>query len=158
MTVISAGPTPNTQVGSFIVTPDIPDAAQQAQSTQQFVAANTGTLTVSYGVRSNETDGTGAANPAALCRTTVTNEGGATESTTGGPVPGLAAFVPINTKSSLTSTDPANAGFPFGPKTSGTDADNLTTLNTAIAVTTGDTYTVGMSCVDTSPSPTDPSA
>src|SRR3954447_22412074 len=44
-------PAPNPQEGSFIETPDIPDAVQQAQATQQFVAQQTGALAVSYGVR-----------------------------------------------------------------------------------------------------------
>lgn len=158
VSVISAGPVTNPQVGSFVVTPDVPDAAQQGQTTQNFVANNTGALAVSYGVRSNETDGTGATNPAALCRVTVTNEGGDIQSTTGGPIAGLGGFVPVNVKSPLTSTTAGNEGFPFGPKTTGADADVLTTLVTGINVVANDSYSVSMSCVDTSPSATDPSA
>jgi hypothetical protein len=58
----------------------------------------------------------------------------------------------------MTSTDPANAGFPFGLKTSGADADQTVTFASTVAVAAGDTYTVGLSCVDTTPSSTDPSA
>ena len=58
----------------------------------------------------------------------------------------------------LTSTDPANAGFPFGLKSSGADADQTTTFVSSVAVSTGDTYTVGLSCVDTSADANDPSA
>lgn len=158
--VTAAGPPPvvATQVGSFVVTPDIPDAVQQAQTTQQFVANDTGTLLVSYGVRSNESDGTGASDPAALCRVTVTNQGGTSASTTGGPVPGLGSFVPVPLKSSMTSTTAGNEGFPFGPKTNGADADHLVTFSSSVGVAAGNTYTVGMSCVDTSPNANDPSA
>jgi hypothetical protein len=158
--VTAAGPPPvlATQVGSFVVTPDLPDAVQQAQTTQQFVANDSGTLLVAYGVRSNESDGTGASNPAALCRVTVTNQGGTSASTTGGPLPGLGAFVPVPLKSALTSTTAGNETFPFGPKVNGADADNLVTFSSSVGVTAGNSYTVGMSCVDTSPDPNDPSA
>lgn len=148
----------NPQAGSFVVTPDIPDAVQQAQTTQQFIAQHTGSLTVLYGVRSGESDGTGSSNPAAHCKVTVTNEGGSTEVSAPNLGLGGLPFQPVNTKSSLTSTDPANAGFPFGLKTSGSDADSTSTVATAVTVTVGDTYTVGLSCVDTSASSTDPSA
>jgi hypothetical protein len=151
-------PTANPQEGSFVETPDIPDAVQQAQTTQQFVAQNTGALAVAYGVRSAESDGTGASNPAALCKVTVTNEGGTTETTAANPNIGGLPFQPVNTKSSLTSTDPLNAGFPFGLKTNGADADSTTTFVSSVTVTAGDTYTVGLSCVDTSPDANDPSA
>jgi hypothetical protein len=67
-------------------------------------------------------------------------------------------FQPVDNKSALTSTDPANAGFPFGLKTNGADADLTTNFVSSINVTAGDTYTVGMACVDTSPHATDPSA
>ena len=50
------------------MTPDIPDTVQQALTTQQFVAQQAGNLIVAYGVRSNETDGTGASNPARPAR------------------------------------------------------------------------------------------
>ncbi len=156
--VISAGPTVNAEGGSFVVTPDIPDTVQQAQTSQQFVAQNTGTLSVAYGVRSGESDGTGAANPAAMCRVWVMNEGDDLGQTAANGALGGVPFQPVNDKSPMTSTDGANAGFPFGLKTSGADADITTTLNTSVAVTAGDTYRVGMSCVDTSPDPNDPSA
>lgn len=159
--VIVAEPTPNPQEGSFIETPDIPDTVQQGMTTQQFVAQQTGALVVAYGVRSNETDGTGAATAAAAaaaCKVTVTNEGGTTETTAPNATLGGVPFQFVPTKSTLTSTVPANAGFPFGLKTVAPDADNTVTFATAVTVTLGDTYTVGMSCVDTSPSATDPSA
>ena len=154
--VLVPGPTP--QAGSFVVTPDIPDAVQQAQTTQQFIAQHSGALAVAYGVRSGESDGTGSSNPAAHCKVTVTNEGGSTETTAANPGLGGLPFQPVNTKSTLTSTDPANAGFPFGLKTSGSDADSTTTFVSSVTVTAGDTYTVGLSCVDTSASASDPSA
>lgn len=155
--VLSAGPTQNPQLGSFVVTPDIPDAVQQAQTTQQFVAQHTGNLVVAYGVRSFETDGDGTV-PAAVCRVTVTNKAGATESTAGNVDLGGLPFQPVLTKSPPTSTDPLNVGFPFGLKTEGADADVTQNLVTSVPVTAGDTYTVGMSCVDTSPDAADPSA
>jgi hypothetical protein len=151
-------PAPNPQEGSFVETPDIPDAVQQAQTTQQFVAQNTGNLAVSYGVRSGESDGTGAALPAAFCKVTVTNEGGTTETTAPNAGLGGVPFQPVNDKSTLTSTIPANAGFPFGLKTTAPDDDKVTTFVSAVAVTAGDTYTVGLACVDTSADANDPSA
>jgi uncharacterized phage infection (PIP) family protein YhgE len=158
VTVLSAGPTPHPQGGSFVVTPNIPDDVQQAQTTQQFIAQDTGTVLVSYGVRSGESDGTGASDPAALCRVSVTNKTGDIGQTApNGALSGL-PFQPVNTKSPLTSTDGANQGFPFGLKTSGADADVTQNLSTTVAVTAGDSYTVGMSCVDTTPNADDPSA
>jgi X-X-X-Leu-X-X-Gly heptad repeat protein len=156
--VISAGPTVNAEGGSFIQTPDIPDAVQQAQTSQQFIAQHTGTVSVAYGVRSGESDGTGAANPAAFCRVWVMNEADDLGQTAANAALGGVPFQPVNTKSPMTSTDPANAGFPFGLKQSGADADVTTTLNTTVAVAAGDTVRVGMSCVDTSPDANDPSA
>lgn len=151
-------PAPDPQEGSFIVTPDIPDTVQQAQATQQFVAQQSGNLAVAYGVRSGESDGTGADKPAAFCKVTVTNAAGATETTAANPNLGGLPFQPVNTKSALTSTDPLNAGFPFGLKTNGADADSTTTFVSTVAVTATQTYTVGLSCVDTSPDAADPSA
>jgi hypothetical protein len=58
----------------------------------------------------------------------------------------------------MTSTAPANAGFPFGLKQSGPDADQTVTYASTVPVAAGDTYTAALSCVDTSPSSTDPSA
>jgi hypothetical protein len=154
--VIVLTPTPQAQAGSFVETPDIPDAVQQAQTTQQFVAQHTGNLGVLYGVRSAESDGTGASDPAALCKVTVTNEGGTTETTAANPGLGGLPFQPVPTKSKQTSTAAANQGFPFGLKTSGDDADQTVTFASSVAVTAGDTYTVGLSCVDTSASADDP--
>jgi hypothetical protein len=145
------------EAGSFVETPDIPDTVQQAQSTQQFVAQHTGNLIVAYGVRSAESDGTGASNPAALCKVTVT-QGNTTQTTAANPAIGGLPFQPVNNKSALTSTDPANASFPFGLKQTGPDADQTTNYVSTVGVTAGDTYSVGLACVDTSPSATDPSA
>jgi hypothetical protein len=156
--LVVLSPGPNAEAGSFIETPDIPDSVQQAQSTQQFVAQHTGNLAVAYGVRSAESDGTGASNPAAFCKVTVTNKTDTTQTTAANPSLGGLPFQPVNNKSTLTSTDPANAGFPFGLKQSGPDADQTTTFVSTVPVTAGDTYTVGLACVDTSASATDPSA
>jgi hypothetical protein len=156
--VISAGPTPNAQLGSFVVTPDIPDSVQQAQTEQQFVAQHSGVLAVAYGIRSFESDGTGAADPAGLCKVTVTNEAGTTETTAANAGLGGLPFQPVNLKSVPTSTVPANAGFPFGLKTTAPDADNTTTFASTVPVAAGDTYTVGLACVDTTASSSDPTA
>jgi hypothetical protein len=155
--IISAGPTQNPQPGSFVVTPDIPDAVQQAQSYQTFVAQQSGTIAVLYGVRSGESDGTGSSNPAAHCKVTV-NNGGATDTTAANPAFGGMPFQPVNDKSALTSTAAANAGFPFGLKTSGDDADKTTTFVSTVNVAANNPYNVGLSCVDTSASSSDPSA
>jgi hypothetical protein len=156
--VVVLNPAPNGEAGSFIETSDIPDTVQQAMTTQQFVAQHTGNLAVAYGVRSNESDGTGASNPAAFCRVTVTNKADVTQTTAANPSLGGLPFQPVNNKSAMTSTDPANAGFPFGLKQSGADADQTTTFVSTVPVTAGDTYTVGLSCVDTSPDANDPTA
>ena len=156
--VIVLQPAATPQPGSFVETPDIPDTVQQAQAEQQFVAQHTGNLAVAYGVRSAESDGTGSGNPAALCKVTVTNAAGTTQTTAANPALGGLPFQPVNNKSALTSTDPANAGFPFGLKTSGADADQTTTFVSTVPVAAGQTYTVGMACVDTSPDANDPSA
>ena len=156
--LIVLNPAPNAEAGSFVETPDIPDAVQQAQTEQQFVAQHTGNLAVAYGVRSAESDGTGSTNPAAFCKVTVTNKAGTTQTTAANPGLGGLPFQPVNNKSALTSTDPANAGFPFGLKSTGPDADQTSTFVSTVPVTAGDTYTVGLSCVDTSPDAKDPSA
>jgi hypothetical protein len=160
--IVLVGATPTAEAGNFVETPDIPDTVQQAQTEQVFKAQHIGTVIVQYAVRSNESDGTGAANPAALCKVTVTNELGATQSTAPNGAIGGLPFQPVPDKSAMTSTIPANAGFPFGLKTTAPDEDKVVTLATAIPVDntdpTNDTYTIGMSCVDTSPSATDPSA
>jgi hypothetical protein len=151
-------PGPAAEAGSFLVTPNVPDDVQQAQTQQQFIAQHTGNLAVSYAVRSTESDGTGAANPAALCKVTVTNAGGTTQTTAANPALGGLPFQPVNTKSPTTSTDPANASFPFGLKTVGPDADVTQTFVSTVPVAAGQTYTAALSCVDTSASKDDPSA
>jgi hypothetical protein len=155
-------PTPTPEAGNFVVTPDIPDTVQQAQTSQTFKAQHIGLLVVQYAVRSGETDGTGASDPAALCKVTVTNELGATQSTAANPAIGNLPFQPVPNKSALTSTIPANAGFPFGLKTTAPDEDKTVTFQSTVPVdntdATNDTYTVGLACVDTSPSTTDPGA
>jgi hypothetical protein len=160
--------------GAFLVTPDIPDAVQQAQTSGTFIASGAGAITVRVGVRSAESDGDGTV-PAAHCRVTVIGPGGTT-ATTSKPNAALggAPFYGINTKSVPTSTEAANAGFPFGPKTSGADADTLVNLTDtagsgnaaaplgpgteAATAAAGQTFNVQLSCVDTSPSASDPSA
>jgi hypothetical protein len=159
--------------GAFLVTPDIPDAVQQAQTSGQFLATGAGTVTVQVAVRSAENDGDGTT-PAAHCRVTAMGVGGSTTTSKPNPALGGAPFWPINTKSVQTSTEAANAGFPFGPKTSGADADSLTNLTDisgggnavapggggteAVTAAAGDLITVQLSCVDTTPSTEDPSA
>jgi hypothetical protein len=169
---VTIGGTP--AAGSFVITPDIPDAVQQATVSQQFIAGSSGDLGLLVGVRSGENDGTGPALPAAHCRVTIVDNAGGV--TTSSPNTGLggAPFWPIEDKSTVTSTDPANAGFPFGPKTSGADADvltNLTNIGTNASAapnppnadedadaSAGEAYTVSLSCVDTSPSTEEPDA
>jgi hypothetical protein len=146
------------EAGTFLETPDIPDTVQQAQVSRQFTATVAGPVqeTVAYGVRSNEGDGDGTV-AAANCRVTVANATGVTESTTGGPVGN--GFLSVLTKSTLTSTTPANAGFPFGLKTAAPDADvtqNFTTA--AVPVAAGERYTVTLACVDLTPDANDPGA
>jgi hypothetical protein len=161
--------------GAFLVTPDIPDSVQQAQVQQTYIATGAGTINVQVAVRSAESDGTGSSLPAAHCRVTVIGPGGTT-ATTSKPNPALggAPFWPIDKKSVLTSTDPANAGFPFGPKTSGADADNLVNLtdisgtgnateplgggSAAATAAAGQSFSVQLDCVDVSASAEDPSA
>jgi hypothetical protein len=166
------GATP--QGGSFVVTPNVPDDVQQAQTTQSFNAgASTGVIHVLVAVRSNESDGDGSV-PAAHCRVTVVDDLGHT--TTSKPtLPaagiGTAPFYPILTKSAVTSTIPANAGFPFGQKASGADADHVVDLTdtggsgnavapdgTPATASPAKSYSVSVSCVDLSPSTSDPSA
>jgi hypothetical protein len=157
LVVASAGPTLNPQLGSFVVTPDIPDTVQQAQTTQQFVAQHTGALVVLYGVRSGETDGAGTV-AAAHCKVTLTNEGQTTQTTPANAALGGLPFQPVDERSALTSTDEANKGFPFGLKQSGADADKPETFQSTVTVSAGDTYTVGLACVDTTPDANDPKA
>lgn len=159
--VIVLQPAAAPQAGSFIVTPDIPDTVQQAMTHQTFVAQHTGNLGVLYGVRSGENDGTGAENPAAHCRVRVTNEAGATETTAANAGLGGAPFQAVPEKSTLTSTNPNNAAFPFGLKTNDNDAgeaDNTTTFVSGVPVTAGQTYEVELSCVDVSADADDPEA
>ena len=154
--------------GAFVVTPDIPDTVQQAQASGSFNAwTNTGAITIAVAVRSAESDGDGTV-AAAHCRVTGTDQAG--RIVTSSPNAGLngAPFYPINTKSALTSTDAGNAGFPFGPKTTGADADHfvdLTDVGTnatqplgATNVAAGSNVLIQLACVDTTPSTTDPSA
>ena len=155
--VVVASPALNPQLGSFVVTPDLPDTVQQAQSTQQFIAQHGGALVVLYGVRSGETDGTGTV-PAAHCKVTLTNEGQTTQTTPANADLGGLPFQPVDERSALTSTDEANKGFPFGLKQSGDDADKTETYQSTVMVSAGDTYTVGLACVDTTPDANDPKA
>ena len=64
-----------TPVPTFHVTPDIPDAAQQAEATITSIAGANGNVTTQFGVRSGDNDGTGstAATEAAACRVTMIN-------------------------------------------------------------------------------------
>jgi len=163
---VFAGGTP--VPGSFVVTPDIPDNVQQAQVSQQFVGTATGVITLQVGVRSTESDGTGADNPAAFCRTTITSGANSTTSTaTSAPNPVQPApFYPINTKSPPTST--TETSFPFGPipsdvMTNLTDTTPVTgnavaPTGTPATAAAGVPYTVTLACVDPSASAADPSA
>jgi hypothetical protein len=155
----------NPEGGAFIVTPDIPDAVQQAQSTAQFIAQQSGAITVRVGIRSAESDGTGGDNPAAACRVTIVQEGAAPNARTSLPNPDLggAPFWQIQNKSPQTSTDPAQAGFPFGliatdQTTDLTSGANSTAPAGSPSATAGTPFTVTLSCVDTSPSAADPTA
>ena len=158
----------NPEPGAFVVTPDIPDAVQQAQVTNQFIAGQSGAITVRVGVRSAENDGTGSDNPAAHCRVTVQQLGSAaTRTSTPNTALGGAPFHPIDTKSKQTSTETANQGFPFGPKTSGDDADVLTDLTTGSnstapagspSATAGTPFSVTLACVDVSASADNPAS
>jgi hypothetical protein len=158
--VVSEGPTQNAQLGSFIVTPDIPDTVQQAMTHQEFIAQHTGNLLVLNGVRTGENDGTGVANPAAHCRIRVTNEAGDTATTAANPALGGLPFQPVPEGSALTSEDEDNQQFPFGLKTDDEDgeADKFGPFPTNVAVAAGDKYEVEMSCVDLSPDAEDPEA
>ena len=146
--------------GAFVVTPDIPDAAQQAQVSQTFIAGAAGTITVRVGVRSAESDGTGSSDPAAYCRVTVSS---GNTGTTSAPNAGLsgAPFYPINNKSPQTSS--TETSFPFGPISTDQLTDLTTGTNSAspaspATATAGLPYQVTLSCVDISASATDPSA
>lgn len=151
--------------GMFVATPDLPDAVQQGTVSAQFINAGVPFVaTARVAIRSAESDGTGADLPAAACRVTLTQAGGAGGSgfTTSNPNAGLsgAPFYQIPNKSPQTSTVPAEAGFPFGPIPSDNLVD-LTTGTNSTGTTTvgaGGALTVNLSCVDTTPSTTDPSA
>jgi len=163
---VTIGGTP--AAGSFVVTPDIPDTVQQSQVSQTFVPAGPGVIGRAVAVRSAEKDGTGASDPAAFCRATVVSGGNSTTSTaTSAPNPVQPApFYPINTKSPQTSE--TETSFPFAPIPS----DNLVNLTDTTPVTgnavaptgtpatavAGQPYTVTLSCVDPTPSATDPGA
>jgi hypothetical protein len=155
----------NPEPGAFVVTPDIPDAMQQAQVTNQFIASQAGAITLRVGIRSAESDGTSGADPAASCRVTILQEGAAPNARTSLPNPDLggAPFWQIQNKSPQTSTDPAQAGFPFGLISTDQTADLTTGANSTApagspSATAGLPFTVSLSCVDTTPSTTDPSA
>jgi hypothetical protein len=155
----------NPEPGAFVVTPDIPDAVQQAQVTNQFIASQAGAITLRVGIRSAESDGTSGADPAASCRVTILQEGAAPNARTSLPNPDLggAPFWQIQNKSPQTSTDPAQAGFPFGLISTDQTADLTTGANSTApagspSATAGLPFTVSLSCVDTTPSTTDPSA
>jgi hypothetical protein len=156
--VVSAGPVLHPQVGAFVETPNVPDDVQQAQTTQQFKnGPDAGNLLVSYGVRSTESDGDGTT-PAALCRVWVTNTAGTTDQTAPNVGLGGLPFQPVLTKSATTSTTAGNTGFGFGLKQNPPDADVTQNFVSTVPVAANETYTVGMSCIDTSASTTDPSA
>jgi len=157
--VILLTPDPEPELGAFVVTPDIPDTVQQAQTSQAFEASQAGQVAVLYGVRSGEKDGTGPSDPAAHCKVTVTNNStGETATTAPNADLGGLPFQPVPEKSALTSTEAANQTFPFGLKQAGDDADKTTTFASGITVSDGDPYTVGLSCVDLSADADDPEA
>jgi X-X-X-Leu-X-X-Gly heptad repeat protein len=151
--------------GSFLVTPNVSDKVQQAQTSQTFVAGAAGALGMLVGVRSNESDGTEGGAPAAHCRVTLV---AGNNTLTTGPNAGLsnAPVFAIPLKSTITSTTPGNEGFPFGPKTVGDDADKLVDAGasavaptgTAPTVSPGQPYTATLNCVDLSPNADDPTA
>ncbi|MEA2480444.1 MAG: hypothetical protein QOJ07_2366 [Thermoleophilaceae bacterium] len=145
--------------GAFLVTPDIPDAVQQAQTTQNFLASAPGDITVKVGVRSAESDGTSASDPAAVCRVTVSSGGKATTSVPNAGLGG-APFYPIGKSPQTSETE---TSFPFGPISTDVLVDLTTGSNSTSPAgipqaTAGAPYSVSLSCVDTSPSTTDPSA
>lgn len=152
--------------GSFVATPDIPDAVQPATVTSTFVAGASGVLDLAVGVRSAESDGTGASDPAASCRATIVSANNSSTSAPNATKFGLGAGSPpfwdIATKSPQTST--TETSFPFAP----ISTDNLTNLTgasnsvdptaTPATATAGLPYTVTLTCIDLTPSTSDPSA
>jgi X-X-X-Leu-X-X-Gly heptad repeat protein len=163
--------------GAFLVTPDVPDAAQQAQTSQDFVVppsesaapgSSAGPIDVVVGVRSAESDGTGDDNPAAACRVTIDGSDvangaqgvGNFTTSRANPALGGAPFYGIPTKSPQTSTAEENKGFPFGPKSDDVLVNLTTAENSAGDATAvvAEPFSVNLSCIDTTPSATDPSA
>lgn len=149
--------------GAFIVTPDIPDAAQQAQVSQQFVVTTPqapAAITVRVAVRTAESDGKTPTDPAAACRVTVDGDGsppaGFVTSTPNANLGG-APFHPIPGSPQTKTDEPA---FPFGPKSDDVFVDLTTAENSAgtAMANTGVPFSVSLACVDTSPSATDTSA
>jgi hypothetical protein len=129
----------------FLVTPDIPDSAQQAQTSQQFVVPATATsITTQFGVRSGESDGDGVT-PAANCGVTLIRGTNGTVQTSGAP-----PYTAVPTKSTLAAT----ASSPFG-LLGGTD---VPITGPTLTVAGGDLYTVKLNCADLSVNPNDPSA
>lgn len=155
--VVEGGTTQNPQEGHFVVTPDLPDTVQQGMTEQSFEAdvVNPGPVAVAYGIRTGENDG----DEPGHCRVTVTDEDGNVDSTDAGPF-GI-GFLPVDNGSALTSTDPDNVGFPFGLKTDDAGADEedkFATFVSSIVVADGESYSVALSCVDTTPDAEDPEA
>lgn len=148
--------------GAFLATPDIPDSVQPATVMGSFIATGTGAITVKVGVRSAESDGTGASDPAASCRVTVVQGGTFLTS-----IPNVAKFNAgaqsppfwdIPTKSPQTST--TDTSFPFHPIATDNLVDLVTPSNSAGSVpnSSGGPYSVTLTCLDLTASSTDPSA
>ncbi|HYI37430.1 MAG TPA: hypothetical protein VEX39_12525 [Thermoleophilaceae bacterium] len=151
---------------AFVETPNIPDEAQQAQTSQRFIAGTAGAVTVRVGVRSNESDGVQGGAAAAHCRVTV-NDGTNTGTSTAPQNPvdsvvGAAPFYAIPLKSPQTST--TETSFGFGQISTDNVVDlsqagvNSTNVPGAPTVAIGQSYEVSLSCIDATPSATDPSA
>ena len=148
--VLVADPTPGAESGSFVVTPNIPDDVQQAQSHQVFIAQASGALVVAYGIRSNEND---VDDTPGHCRVYVRNEANDMAQTTGEPEFGGLPFAEVEEGGPVTNE--TETTFPFGP-VSTDNTDN--TLVTSVMVTAGDSYEVGLSCLDTTADADDPNA
>jgi hypothetical protein len=153
----------NPEPGAFVVTPDIPDAVQQAQVTNQFIASQSGAITMRVAVRSAESDGAPSNDAAASCRVTILQEGAAPNARTSTPNPGLggAPFWDIDYRSPQTST--TETSFPFGLISTDATVDLTTGSNSTApagspSATAGTPFTASLSCVDTTPSTTDPTA
>lgn len=136
-----------TQHGAFLTTPDIPDTSQQAMVSRQYLAISAGNVVVRWGIRSAESDGTAFEDPAGFCSITVLS-GRVSSTTPGDFAVGGEPFARAPQRSALTSADPANAGWPFGLKTSGADADKTQDFTSSISVTAGESFTVSLACID----------